>query len=325
MTRRSVARAPAKAILLGEHFVVSGTRAIAASLSLYAYAEAEELRSWPSEIVSTELGLRVTIPGPDLSYSGPVELEPIVAVLRALRSRDFDIPPFRLTIRSEIPDGAGLGSSASASAASALALAGLVGSDMGRDELFTVTMEGEKVAHGNPSGVDPATVVYGGVILFKRGEGIIERNEGLDGVSLIVADSGLRRRTAGSVSSVLSLLEKIGSIRQHIMSAVEEMVAAAWDSIKTRSFERLGLLMNLNHGLLSAIGVSTPELEELVYAARRAGALGSKLTGAGLGGSVIALAAPGLEGPVQEAMARRARWVAALQAGVQGASIVSEA
>ncbi len=325
MTRRSVARAPAKAILLGEHFVVSGTRAVSASLGLYAYAEAEELKLWPSEIVSIELGLRVTIPGPDLSYSGPAELQPIAAVLRALRARDFDIPAFRLTIRSEIPDGAGLGSSAAASAAAALALAGLVGSDMSRDELFMVTMEGERVAHGNPSGVDPVTVVNGGVILFRKGDGVIDRHERLEGVSLVVADSGIRRSTMGPVSSVLSLLERLGSVKRHLLSAVDEIVGAAWESIRVRSFERLGMLMNINHGLLSAIGVSTPELEEIVYAARRAGALGAKLTGAGLGGSVIALAPFGSEGAVQEAMGRRARWATALYAGVQGASLISEA
>jgi mevalonate kinase len=48
--------------------------------------------------------------------------------------------------------------------------------------------------------------------------------------------------------------------------------------------------MNLNHGLLSAIGVSTMKLEILCHTSRNKGALGAKLTGAGGGGCMIALA-----------------------------------
>jgi hydroxymethylglutaryl-CoA reductase len=47
--------------------------------------------------------------------------------------------------------------------------------------------------------------------------------------------------------------------------------------------------MNLNHALLNALQLSTPELDELVHIARKNGALGAKLTGGGGGGSMIAL------------------------------------
>ena len=56
------------------------------------------------------------------------------------------------------------------------------------------------------------------------------------------------------------------------------------DALLRGDKQKLGDLMNINHGLLSAIGVSTIELDDLVYAARREGALGAKLTGAGGGG-----------------------------------------
>ena len=47
--------------------------------------------------------------------------------------------------------------------------------------------------------------------------------------------------------------------------------------------------MNVCHGMLNALQVSTPELEQLVDIARESGALGAKLTGGGGGGSIIAL------------------------------------
>ena len=53
--------------------------------------------------------------------------------------------------------------------------------------------------------------------------------------------------------------------------------------------EALGKLMNVCHGMLNALQVSTPELEQLVDIAREHGALGAKLTGGGGGGSIIAL------------------------------------
>ena len=50
----------------------------------------------------------------------------------------------------------------------------------------------------------------------------------------------------------------------------------------------IGEFMNINQGLLDAMGVNTEELSNMVFAARKSGALGSKLTGAGGGGSIIA-------------------------------------
>ena len=59
--------------------------------------------------------------------------------------------------------------------------------------------------------------------------------------------------------------------------------------MQARDYDELGLLMNICHGLLNALEVSTPQIEDIVMIARRAGAVGAKLTGAGGGGSVVAL------------------------------------
>ena len=53
--------------------------------------------------------------------------------------------------------------------------------------------------------------------------------------------------------------------------------------------ELLGELMNQNHEFLRQMTVSSPELDVLVYAARKADALGAKLSGGGRGGNMIAL------------------------------------
>ena len=325
----SRAIAPAKVILFGEHFVVNGSRAIATALDLFTSVTAAEKASWPLELESASLGLKC-VTGPELACSSR-ELEPLLSTIRALRSRGYDVPPARLTIESDIPPSAGLGSSASVSAATAAALTALAGQDIGPEELFEVTMEGERVAHGNPSGVDAATVVYGGTIVFRRGVGVLDSLDSRVG-PIVVAYSGVRRSTGAAVLSVIKSLNAVRELRDLMIGLVERLIDAAWEALRDGSLEALGNqdgslealgnLMNINHGLLSAIGVSTPELEELLYAARRAGALGAKLTGAGWGGSVIAVARPDAMKGVVEALSSRSGWVRVLEGGARGARAI---
>jgi mevalonate kinase len=70
------------------------------------------------------------------------------------------------------------------------------------------------------------------------------------------------------------------------------IAAAARKSIETGSVDTLGPLMNENQALLLKMGVSSPELDKLIEAARLSGALGAKLSGAGRGGNMIALVTP---------------------------------
>jgi mevalonate kinase len=320
----SRAIAPAKVILFGEHFVVNGSRAIATALDLFTSVTAAEKASWPLELESASLGLKC-VTGPELTCSSR-ELEPLLSTIRALRSRGYDVPPARLTIESDIPPSAGLGSSASVSAATAAALTALAGQDIGPEELFEVTMEGERVAHGNPSGVDAATVVYGGTIVFRRGVGVLDSLDSRVG-PIVVAYSGVRRSTRAAVLSVIKSLNAVRELRDLMIGLVERLIDAAWEALRDGSdgsLEALGNLMNINHGLLSAIGVSTPELEELLYAARRAGALGAKLTGAGCGGSVIAVARPDAMKGVVEALSSRSGWVRVLEGGARGARAIEK-
>jgi mevalonate kinase len=69
--------------------------------------------------------------------------------------------------------------------------------------------------------------------------------------------------------------------------------------VNKKDYVSLGKLMNVNHGLLDALGVGTSELSALVYAARNAGAYGAKITGAGGGGCMVALT----DSPVEVASA----------------------
>jgi len=90
--------------------------------------------------------------------------------------------------------------------------------------------------------------------------------------------------------------------------------------------EELGALMNINHGLLEAIGVGSRELCELVYASRGAGgALGAKITGAGGGGCMIAIPGPAGKETLMTAISQAGGRPFAAMMGEQGVLLEGEA
>jgi mevalonate kinase len=85
------------------------------------------------------------------------------------------------------------------------------------------------------------------------------------------------------------VLDAIGSVTEEALRDLGDL-------------KTLGMLMNTNHALLDALGVGHPALTRLVLAARSAGAFGAKITGAGGGGCMIALAPPRARGRVAGAL-----------------------
>jgi len=76
---------------------------------------------------------------------------------------------------------------------------------------------------------------------------------------------------------------------EKIFDDIDALVLQSVSAIQENNIEALGEYMNINHGLLNALQVSSPELERLIGISRDAGALGAKLTGGGGGGAMIAL------------------------------------
>ena len=95
--------------------------------------------------------------------------------------------------------------------------------------------------------------------------------------------------------------ERNSALYNTIFDEIDEISIAGAIALRDADYETLGSLMNVCHGLLNAIEVSTPELETMIQIARARGALGAKLTGAGGGGSIVALC-PGCEDAVAGAL-----------------------
>lgn len=302
-----IALAPAKAILFGEHFVVKGKPAIAVALGLKLKVEVQEYTN-RIVIVSRNTGEKLVIDPETLSTNNN-NLKQLIAILRRLKDMCGFLKPAYIEIHSNIPIAAGLGSSASLAVAFTAAFSRYLGLYLNKYEISNIAYEAEKIIHGKPSGIDNTIASIGGAILYHKGSIQSIDISKLDEVALIIADTGIERSTREAVLNVLSLYERYPKVMEKIYDASEEIVYEAEQALRNGEWGRVGELMNINHGLLSAIGISLIELEELIYVARKAGALGAKITGAGMGGSIIALAWKREANQVVEALRREAKLV----------------
>jgi len=289
-----IASAPAKIILLGEHFVVYGEPAIVLAIDKRAYAKAEIRSDKKLHVRSLNLNLEGYFENKSFKaeQGDPKEakskFEPIRLVAEKVLEKQGENIGLDIEINSTVPVAAGLGSSAAVAAAVTAAVGALLNLEMSREDVFRITYEAEKIVHGTPSGIDPAISTFGGALLFQMDTGFKPLDVVMD-IPLVIGNTGIERSTRFQVEKVRNLKEKYTQIMDHMLWAAREIVLRAVTALKENDLGSLGELMNINHALLYGVGVSDESLEWLINAARKAGALGAKLTGGGGGGCMIAL------------------------------------
>ncbi|MEM3577791.1 MAG: mevalonate kinase [Candidatus Bathyarchaeia archaeon] len=288
------ASAPAKIILFGEHFVVYGEPAIVLAIDKRAYAKAEKRQDKRLNLRSLNLNLSGYYENGNFrvehgdAKEARLKFEPIKRAVEKVLEKCSEKVGLDIEINSTVPVAAGLGSSAAVVAAVTAAVSALLNVKMSKDEVFRITYDAEKIVHGTPSGIDPAISTFGGTLLFQMDTGFKPLNVKTD-IPLVIGDTGVIRSTRVQVEKVRGIKEKYPQVIEPIMFSAREIVLRALEALNEGDLETIGELMNINHALLCSIGVSDESLEWLINAARKAGALGAKLTGAGGGGCMIAL------------------------------------
>lgn len=268
-----------KVILLGEHAVVYGGSAIAAGIDRGARAT---LRVLPrGDCSQLSLGDRTLVADP----TG----DDLARAFAALLAR-FEAPPVMVVAESDLPAGGGLGSSAALGVAIARAVEGLDATSNGPplDRVLARARAWEEIFHGAPSGIDTAAAAHGGCFRFSRADGVRPLALARD-LWLCIGDSGRGSSTRAMVEGVARTAERKPELFRTTMEGIERLVANAALALEAGDLGAVGSLMNLNQMLLAGLMLSTETIETLCAAARGAGALGAKLTGAGGGGSVVAL------------------------------------
>jgi mevalonate kinase len=182
----------------------------------------------------------------------------------------------------------GLGSSGALAVATVAAVGKLLGKDLSREAILTLSTSAERFVHRNPSGIDQAISTYGGVIVYQRTVGITHL-EVASKIPLVIGNTGIIRNTGDLVDRVKRRTRRYPQVMKQLAHTAGQLSKEAIDSLHHNDLNRFGELMDINHGLLVAVGVSHQVIDNLVHAAKGNGALGAKLTGAGGGGCIIAL------------------------------------
>ena len=294
------ATAPGKVILFGEHAVVYGRPAIAAPVSQVrarAVVSADPLApSGQVHVLASDIGLDAILD--ELPANHPLK-EALYLTLEELGLGRSPACTIRLT--STIPLAAGLGSGAAVSVAVIRAFTAFLGRHLDDGRISALAFEVEKLYHGTPSGVDNTVVTYGQPVYFQRDQPI-EIFHVPNAFQIVIGDTGVGSPTAIAVGDVRKGWQADGPRYENLFDTIGEIVQQARQAIETGQTGRLGPLMDQNQVLLEEIGVSSPELERLIDAARAAGALGAKLSGGGRGGNMIALIEAGQAETVARAL-----------------------
>jgi mevalonate kinase len=294
------ADAPAKIILFGEHAVVYGRPAIAVPLSgLRAQARVEEIQA--GEPGQVQLVSRQTLT--QIWLHEAAQDDPLASITRNTLARLERAPsaPIRVTIDSAIPPAAGLGSGAAVSVAIARALGRYFGIELEPGPLSDLAYEVEIIHHGSPSGVDNTVVAHEKPVFFIRGKAH-EVFQIRTPFTLVLAHSGEVTPTTTAVGKVRNLWEAEPEATEACFDAIGGLTHAAYEALRQGQVDVLGGLMTRNHELLKSLGVSSERLDQLAATAREAGAVGAKLSGAGLGGYLIALVNPEIATAVRQAL-----------------------
>lgn len=302
---KAVAVAPGKVILYGEHFVVYNVPAIVMAIDravkvLVSPREDELLRicSDLGFACEYENGTAKPLMGGRKSVTF---LEPVRIAAKTVLEHFDEKKGLNIDVYSTIPSSVGLGSSGAISVATVAAVSKVLGHELDKEQIWRLSLQAERYVHVTPSGIDPLISVYGGLLVWRIQDGSKPKRINCD-IDLIVGNTGIQRSTGKFVSMVgKKKTKRIEGISQ-LMGVMSWISNLALKAFKEMDLVTLGVLMNMNHELLKVIGVSHESLDRLVEAARKAGALGSKLTGGGGGGCMISLTTPSKRAAVCKAI-----------------------
>lgn len=296
--------------LFGEHAVVHNRTALAAAVSVFASASIERnggsdlviyLNDYGGKSVSLSRGMLENIYD---AYSSRESIEgyrqkvsmidsdflPYITIAARLYGK-FGISAFGNDVRisSEIAKQRGLASSAACSTAFTKAVLNNSSAALPDDSIIDVARDGERVVHGNENAgkVDVPPSYYGGIVRISK-DGVFPI-ESVDGLKLILIDTGPKKSTKETVGNVTRLIKSDEGAANALFDQIDECARRGIDSLMNNDMESLGACMYRNQELLEKLGVSSEGIEAAVGISRQTGILGAKLSGGGGGGIVVAL------------------------------------
>jgi mevalonate kinase len=295
------ASAPAKVILFGEHFVVYGGPAILAAINKRISVDAHTLLHDEGKIViRSDIGA-----AGEYWYTGEFNaleggrkakavLDPLYRAIRQvllMRNKKNKKIGIEVDISSRVPPGIGLGSSAASCVATVAAVDSLFEKNPSRQEVCKIAIESERQIHKRTSGADCYVSTFGGLMQYYSKSKSFKSIEAKGSLSLVVASTGIKHYTSDLVAGVKRFKDTNKTLFESLAKQASDICLQAWTAIESGKSDKVGELMNENQIILQQIGISHYKVHDIIDICSRAGAIGAKITGAGGGGAVIALAA----------------------------------
>jgi mevalonate kinase len=297
------ASAPAKVILFGEHFVLYGSPAILAAINKRISVDARAIIHDENKIViRSDIG----VAGEYNNNSGEftalkggskaeLVLDPLYGAIRhvlLMRNKKKNHVGIEVSISSRVPPGIGLGSSAASCVATVAAVDSLFQENPSRQKVCELAMESERLIHKRTSGADCNVSTFGGLMQY-YGKSKSFKNIETKGQSLclVVANTGVNHSTSDLVASVKKFRDRNRILFKTLLKYASEICLQACTAIESGKCDKIGELMNENQIILQQLGISHDKVRDIIDICSKAGAIGAKITGAGGGGAVIALAA----------------------------------
>jgi mevalonate kinase len=283
---KSIASAPGKVILFGEHFVVYGAKAILCAIDKRITAKSQLLEEKKimikSQLGNAELNIN------ELSSLDSVSMKfmkPFFYITKRALENFGQNKGIEIRIKSEIPSGIGLGSSSASCVAVAASVLGLF-DKIAKEQVLKMAIEAERTIFAEVSGADSAVSTFGGLISYDKSgfEKINSRND----FNLVIANSKQVHDTKQIVRQVREFKNKNKDLFSKLYKEEMKIADDALSALRENDLNKVGLLMSQNQELLKQIQVSTEKLDLLIREAKKT-SYGAKITGAGGGGCIISL------------------------------------
>ena len=278
---KSIASAPGKIILFGEHFVVHGTKAILAAIDkrvtvTTTFTENKTIK------VNSQLGT-IEVPISSSHEEVKSEFRPFVYLANKIINSEQNASGLEVTIDSDIPIGVGLGSSSACCVAAAASISELF-NELSSEEILKMSIEAEKTIFPDTSGADCTVCTYGGMIEYPS----IEKIDNTFDLNLLIANSMIPHNTKNSVEKVNKFKENDEERFSQLCDLETKLIDEVITAMKNNDATTFGLKMSENQKYLEEIQISNDTLRDMISSLKEI-SLGTKITGAGDGGCIIAL------------------------------------
>ena len=286
------ASAPGTLMLLGEHAVLVGKPAIVLAIDkrITVTLRVSNAPNVPEILITSNLGRIACNLNEIKNLSDQKSFQFVFAAIKYFKEElKIRNQGFELIIDSEFSPNCGLGSSAAVTVATTAVLLQLLSKST--EMLFEISRKIIREVQGVGSGADVAASVYGGVIVYQQQSPYIIKK--LDCIlPLVVIYSGSKIPTPVVIKKVQELQNKYPDVINPLYDAIENAVNRASVFIESKDWAGLGEVMNIQQGVMNALGVGTPVLNRLIDKLNSTpGIYGAKISGSGLGDCIIGIGA----------------------------------